>query len=299
MKSFYSRGKLLLSGEYLVLKGARALALPTKLGQTLSFEKKQSSQLIWKSLDKNGLSWFSASFSLDNFSIFKTDNIEVANRLRYILLAVRHQNPIFLNLSGGNVTTRLEFDRYWGLGTSSTLIVNLAKWAGVNPYTLLNETFGGSGYDIACASAEKALFYTSGKKTPKIEDSNFDPKFKNSLYFVYLNQKKNSHQAVKEFMERDINDGEINRANELSMLISVSKSLSEFELLLSEHERFIGQLLSIEPIKEKYFKNFSGAIKSLGAWGGDFILATGNSNTPNYFMGKGFSKVFKYDDLIN
>ena len=60
MESFYSRGKLLLSGEYLVLKGARALALPTKLGQTLSFEKKQSSQLIWKSLDKNGLSWFSA-----------------------------------------------------------------------------------------------------------------------------------------------------------------------------------------------------------------------------------------------
>ena len=137
------------------------------------------------------------------------------------------------------------------------------------------------------------------KKTPKIEDCDFDPNFKNALYFVYLNQKKNSNQAVKDFMEKNINDGEINRANELSMLISGSKSLSEFELLLSEHERFIGQLLSIEPIKEKCFKDFNGAIKSLGAWGGDFILATGDSKTPNYFREKGFSTVFKYDDLIN
>jgi mevalonate kinase len=298
MKSFYSRGKLLLSAEYLVLKGARALALPCKLGQTLSFEKKPSRQLLWKSLDKNGVPWFNASFLVDDFSLIKTDNTEVADRLRHILLMIRYQNPIFLKLSGGNVITRLEFDRYWGLGTSSTLIVNLANWASVNPYALLKETFGGSGYDIACASAEKALIYSCKMERPEIEDSDFDPKFKNALYFVYLNQKKYSRQAVKEFMKKDINDREITRANELSLLISTSESLSEFELLLWEHERFIGQLLSIEPIKEKYFKDFKGAVKSLGAWGGDFILATGDSNTPNYFKDKGYSTIFTYDELI-
>jgi mevalonate kinase len=298
MKSFYSRGKLLLSAEYLVLKGARALALPCKLGQTLSFEKKPSRQLIWKSLDKKGMPWFNASFLVDDFSLIKTDNTEVADRLRHILLMIRYQNPIFLKLSGGNVITRLEFDRYWGLGTSSTLIVNLANWASVNPYALLKETFGGSGYDIACASAEKALIYSCKMERPEIEDSDFDPKFKNALYFVYLNQKKYSRQAVKEFMKKDINDREITRANELSLLISTSESLSEFELLLWEHERFIGQLLSIEPIKEKYFKDFKGAVKSLGAWGGDFILATGDSSTPNYFKDKGYSTIFTYDELI-
>ena len=298
MKSFYSRGKLLLSAEYLVLKGARALALPCKLGQTLSFEKKPSRQLIWKSLDKKGVPWFNASFLVDDFSLIKTDNTEVADRLRHILLMIRYQNPIFLKLSGGNVITRLEFDRYWGLGTSSTLIANLANWASVNPYALLKETFGGSGYDIACASAEKALIYSCKMERPEIEDSDFDPKFKNALYFVYLNQKKYSRQAVKEFMKKDINDREITRANELSLLISTSESLSEFELLLWEHERFIGQLLSIEPIKEKYFKDFKGAVKSLGAWGGDFILATGDSSTPNYFKDKGYSTIFTYDELI-
>ena len=298
MKSFYSRGKLLLSAEYLVLKGARALALPCKLGQTLSFEKKPSRQLIWKSLDKKGVPWFNASFLVDDFSLIKTDNTEVADRLRHILLMIRYQNPIFLKLSGGNVITRLEFDRYWGLGTSSTLIANLANWASVNPYALLKETFGGSGYDIACASAKKALIYSCKMERPEIEDSDFDPKFKNALYFVYLNQKKYSRQAVKEFMKKDINDREITRANELSLLISTSESLSEFELLLWEHERFIGQLLSIEPIKEKYFKDFKGAVKSLGAWGGDFILATGDSSTPNYFKDKGYSTIFTYDELI-
>jgi mevalonate kinase len=298
MKSFYSHGKLLLTAEYLVLKGARALALPSKLGQTLSFEKKPSRQLIWKSLDKNGVPWFNACFLVDDFTLIKTDNTEIADRLRHLLLAIRYQNPIFLKLSGGNVITRLEFERYWGLGTSSTLILNLAKWAGINPYALLNETFGGSGYDIACANAKKALLYSWKMERPEIEDCDFDPNFKNALYFVYLNQKINSRQAVKEFMEKDINDREISRANELTLLISTSQSLSEFELLLWEHERFIGQLLSIEPIKEKCFKDFKGAVKSLGAWGGDFILATGDSSTPNYFKGKGYSTVFTYDELI-
>ena len=57
---------------------------------------------------------------------------------------------------------RLPPSRVWPIlnRTSSTLIANLAKWSNVDPYILLSETFGGSGYDIACASAKKALFIT-------------------------------------------------------------------------------------------------------------------------------------------
>jgi hypothetical protein len=35
-KTFYSNGKLLITGEYLILDGAKGLALPTKMGQNLS-----------------------------------------------------------------------------------------------------------------------------------------------------------------------------------------------------------------------------------------------------------------------
>ncbi len=38
MTTFRSNGKLLLTAEYLVLDGARAIALPTKLGQSLTVE---------------------------------------------------------------------------------------------------------------------------------------------------------------------------------------------------------------------------------------------------------------------
>ena len=36
---YYSCGKLLITAEYLVLKGAKGLAIPTKYGQKLSIKK--------------------------------------------------------------------------------------------------------------------------------------------------------------------------------------------------------------------------------------------------------------------
>tara|TARA_X000000950_G_scaffold66349_2_gene81711 strand:- start:7785 stop:8684 length:900 start_codon:yes stop_codon:yes gene_type:complete len=298
MNSFYSHGKLLLSAEYMVLKGARALAVPCKLGQSLSFEEDSGTILKWNSLDKTGRSWFNAEFSIIDFSLIKTNNLEIAKRLNSILIAIRKQNKEFIKVSGGEVITRLEFNREWGLGTSSTLIANLSKWAGVNPYILLDETFRGSGYDIACASAGKPLFYTRGINTPKVESCDFNPTFKSALYFVYLNQKKNSREAVEEFMQKEIKKKDIVKINELSSQMAGAKSLKNFDRVLKEHESFVGQLMSIQPIKEKQFKDFSGEIKSLGAWGGDFILATGDSNTPEYFSAKGFPTVFGYDELI-
>ena len=35
MKEFHANGKLLLTGEYAVLDGAKAIGLPTKRGQSL------------------------------------------------------------------------------------------------------------------------------------------------------------------------------------------------------------------------------------------------------------------------
>ena len=36
-------------------------------------------------------------------------------------------------------------------------------------------------------------------------------------------------------------------------------------------------------IKENAFSDYFGQVKSLGAWGGDFVLVTGNEDTPSIF----------------
>ncbi|PIZ07449.1 MAG: GHMP kinase, partial [Flavobacteriaceae bacterium CG_4_10_14_0_8_um_filter_34_31] len=46
--TFYGNGKLLLTSEYLVLDGAKALAIPTKYGQYLEVEKLSEKVLLWK-----------------------------------------------------------------------------------------------------------------------------------------------------------------------------------------------------------------------------------------------------------
>ena len=54
-----------------------------------------------------------------------------------------------------------------------------------------------------------------------------------------------------------------------------------------------------EKIKDKLFNDFNGEIKSLGAWGGDFILASSNeSETETYFKNKGFNFIVEFDKLI-
>ena len=59
---YYSNGKLLLTGEYVVLDGATALAVPTKFGQDLIIKSIQEPELIWGSFTNTGECWFEAIF---------------------------------------------------------------------------------------------------------------------------------------------------------------------------------------------------------------------------------------------
>ena len=288
MTKYYSHGKLLLTGEYMVLRGAEALAIPSKMGQLLEFESNDSKTLKWESWDHKNQLWFSASLDILNFSISDTSDADIASRLVQIFKAVRTQNKDFLKETGGRVKTHLEFDRHWGLGTSSTLISNLAQWSQTNPYTLIQNSFGGSGYDIACATAKSPLIYRRGASDPYIETCEFDPPFKSNLYFVYLNQKKNSREAVAQFKKQNISEEQIAYASRLTRAIIKANTLGEFEQILNEHESFVAKILGVLPVKEKQFPDFRGAIKSLGAWGGDFILATGDKHTSKYFKKKRF-----------
>lgn len=282
----------------MVLRGSDALAVPTKMGQSLKFESNDSKILKWESWDSKNQLWFNATLNLEDFCISNTNDSQIGISLVQILKAVRDLNSNFLREKGGTVKTHLEFDRYWGLGTSSTLISNLANWSEVDPYKLLQNSFGGSGYDIACATAKSPLVFSKKLFEPHVEICEFDPPFKSNLFFVYLNQKKNSREAIEAFKKQNIGEDQIAYASKLTRSVIKAHSLIEFEQILNEHEDFISKILSVVPVKEKLFSDFQGSIKSLGAWGGDFVLATGNKHTPEYFKNKGFNVVMTYEEMV-
>ena len=298
MEKYHSHGKLLISGEYLVLKGGLALAVPCNKGQSLIYDSSKEKELQWESYDEKGSVWFKATFSIMDFDIIATDQTDIAKRLRSVLKEVRKQNSTFILQKGGRVKTVLEFDRQWGLGTSSTLISNIAQWSNTNPYELLKQTTGGSGYDIACAQAKSPLLFSNKNQTPKVESCEFNPSFKDQLFFVYLNQKKDSSEAVKRFSDIKITEKQLDFFSDLSLKMLKSNELKKFEKLIETHETQLGQILKIKPVKEVLFPDYSGSIKSLGAWGGDFILVTGNDNTISYFKNKGYKTVLKYSEMV-
>ncbi|MFL1013071.1 GYDIA family GHMP kinase [Flavisericum labens] len=300
MKNFKSNGKLLITGEYVVLDGALSIAVPTKFGQSLSIEPIDNPKIFWKSLDEKGEVWFENEFFLNKTILTKNSANDVSKRLIQILNAVKTLNPSFLNHSEGyKVITKLDFPKNWGLGTSSTLINNIAKWANIDAYQLLDKTFGGSGYDIACAQNNSAITYQIKNNTPTINLIDFNPEFKGHLYFIHLNKKQNSREGIKHYHANKGNSKEIiKQINELTEKTIAAKSLAEFESLLQLHEVLIGKITNQTPVKHLLFKDFNGAIKSLGAWGGDFILATSTTDPTTYFKTKGFNTVIPYCDMV-
>ncbi|MGB2129263.1 MAG: GYDIA family GHMP kinase [Flavicella sp.] len=298
MKRFYSNGKLLITGEYAVLDGALALALPTKFGQSLEVSTLDVPSIIWESFSVEKNLWFQAEIEIDELHRHSDD--KRITTLKKILREAMQMNPQFLSDGkGAFVQTFLTFPNNWGLGTSSTLINNIAQWAEVDAFELLHNSFGGSGYDIACAQNNSPIHYQLDGVRPNVTTVSFSPDFKEQLFFVYLNQKQDSKEGIQLYrgVETDKNDfcGAI---TELTKKLSETKSLGEFQDLLKTHETTVGSLLNITPLQESVFHDFNGALKSLGAWGGDFILVAGDKNTPKYFEERGFDTVLSYSDMI-
>ena len=317
---YHSNGKFLLTGEYLVLKGALALAVPLKLGQTLSVETFPETSLQWDAYQPDGL-WFSVTLNSQTLDIIDGTDPSKAEKLAHILKAVEQLNPTAIK-DGLHFETRLDFDPNWGLGSSSTLIANLARWAEVDPYELLQLTFGGSGYDIACATAERPIYYqlsttestlrqAQGPKTvgpvetpkPIVESVDFNPPFAEHLFFIYQGQKQSSSKEIKAFLEKtnpvDL-EKDIDAVSEISRAVPKCQNLEEFGLLMQCHERIIARCIGQTPV-QKRFPDFEGTLKSLGAWGGDFILAATEwteGQVKDYFKKYCLAVVFGYNDLV-
>jgi mevalonate kinase len=300
---FFSRGKILLTGEYLVLFGARALAVPSKLGQYLTVSEKAGMGTVHINSTINEQPWFSCMFRYPGFKVIESNNEHVSSFVRDLLLAADEMKPgHFGKDKGVELSSSLEFDTRWGLGSSSSLISNLAYWMDIDPYELFWKVSPGSGYDIACARASKPLIYTLVDSNPKIEPKDFNPVFRDKLYFVYLGKKQDSQSEVRKFHDQVKPDNDvINKISAMSESLLKVDDLDHFEEIVVEHEAVMSEFLGIEPVKHSRFPGFKGVVKSLGAWGGDFVLATWRETEEelrNYFNKRGLHLIFRYDDLI-
>ncbi|WMI64233.1 GYDIA family GHMP kinase [Aestuariibaculum sp. YM273] len=300
MQQFYSNGKLLISGEYVVLDGAKALALPTKFGQSLIVTPLDDPKLIWKSYNSDTSLWFEGTFEIENGKLKPNQNNETSDRIIQIIQAAKTLNPDFLcSNQGYTISTALTFPKNWGLGTSSTLINNIADWAKIDAFELLKNTFGGSGYDIACAQNNNPITYQRTPNGIQVNTLVFSPEFKEHIYFVYLNEKQNSREGIATYNSNKSNiEPVISEINAITSQLISCTSLTSFEDLLTQHEAIISKVTKQQPVKDRLFPDFNGVIKSLGAWGGDFVLVTSEDNPTAYFKEKGYHTIISYSDMI-
>lgn len=301
-QTFYSNGKLLITGEYLVLDGAKAFALPTKFGQNLIIEETEGQIIHWKSVDRDGSIWFEDTIPF--LSIVRKERFDDAKNIKNTLIEILHEaylmnTDFIISSKGYTIRTELTFPKFWGLGTSSTLINNIAQWLEIDAFELLKRSFGGSGYDLACAQNNSPILYQLVNENPVVEKVNFNPDFTDKIFFVYLNKKQNSKSAIASYYGQQVNvQNTLETINSITKRVIEAITLKEFALAIQNHEIELSNILELPTVKEALFPEFDGVIKSLGAWGGDFVMCISIKNPTDYFMAKGFDTVIPYGEMI-
>ena len=301
-QAYFSHGKLLLSGEFLVLEGATALAVPLKKGQHLNIhDSKDPGILIWVS--KHGKDkWFECRYHLRELEIIQSTDKARAEFIRKILISGIKNNHLFSNeLEGKSVEAALDFNPAWGWGSSSTLISNIAFWSETNPFDLFFDTQEGSGYDIACARASSPILYAMNRNTPSITEVKLKKAVTPYIYFVYLGHKQSTADGIRLYRQSRVFDKmDIQGITEISLEMVKATDLEDFNALIKEHEKIIGKVIQKKPVKQELFSDFPGEVKSLGTWGGDFVMMTFEGDEQeliDYLRQRKLDKLFSYREI--
>ena len=302
LQTFSANAKLLLSGEYLLLKGALALAVPLKFRQLIRIQKGEDAILKWKAEDCNGV-WFQSEIEMPFYRIISSSDINIAENLITLLKAAAELNHEFLNeCSSKNVSCFLDWDHKWGLGSSSSLIVLVSKWAQIDAFEMHRLVSSGSGYDVFCSASASPILFSLKNDVPKVEYVNFQPPFADNLYFVYLQNKQSSSSAVKSFLNQSNTDeNAIREVTEITTQMLKVQTLQEFMTLVSRHELIISETINMIPVRERLFDDFEGVVKSLGAWGGDFVMVATTleeEKVKKYFADKGYPVIFAWNQML-
>ena len=284
------------------MEGAKALAVPLKLGQRLTVKNIDENQLIWEAKSPIGL-WFKTILKLPTLEVLETNNQIFSNRLVLLLKNAKELSKHFLNnINGVSVETELGFNPEFGFGSSSTLVFCVSKWANVNPYLLQQKTFGGSGFDIACADAKGPITFQRIGEDIEINNVELSPKITNNLFLVYLGKKQQTSRSIKSFKKNAVfTNSDVDRITAITNEVVKAESIEDFEALLTEHEQLMSSILQIPTIKSNCFPQFVGCVKSLGAWGGDFVLISSRNSKQEIsqqMKSLGFNIVFSYSELV-
>jgi hypothetical protein len=260
--------------------------------------------LHWMARNHQGDMWLEVQLEMPGLALLTSSDDQAGKRLSELFQAICELRPDFAEtITPSLFQTRLEFPNAWGLGTSSTLVSLLAEWAKVDSFALLQKTFGGSGYDLACARAAGPLLYRLRDQCAHWVEIPFQPAFRDQLFFVYLGNKQNSREGIQHYRtrQRGQDPNRIRTFDRLSWAMASASTLDDFEAAIREHEIRLSKLLEMPRVKERFFEDYSGEVKSLGAWGGDFVMATARGSeeeTRAYFRNKGFPTIFRADELL-
>ena len=300
--SFRGSGKLLISGEYVILEGATGLAIPVRYGQNLDvWMSEDAEELLWQSEDMYEMLWFEARINKSNLSVISTNNSTIAGSLTSVMKFIKDLNPAWWK-QVQRLKFKIDFPKQWGLGTSSTMIYTLSEASGLDPYEMLRATFGGSGYDIACASANAPILYSRNEfGQAELEAIPFEPIKSDQFAFVYLGNKADTAASISYFKSLGkVPNSLIDEISDISTSLTKARSHEYMIELLQRHEYLIGTYLKIEPVQKRLFTDFKGVVKSLGAWGGDFVcvLSEDPMDDYSYFYNKGYYNVFPFKKMI-
>ena len=300
MGQLFSPGKLLITSEYAVLDGALALALPTKLGQYFFYKEENNGQnLVYWSAFHQDVLWLSVVINYQNWEILETNNPQAADFVMKVLKNVQKMSSKkFQTKESYQLSTNLQFPSNYGLGSSSTLMNNIADWADIDPYELNEESLGGSGYDIAVAHEKSAILYELTSETRKIQKVEFSPNFKDELIFVHLNQKQDSREGIQLYKAKEKSSQLIQDLSLITKKVLQTNHLSDFDQLMRIHELELSKFLGLKTVKDQYFSDCPVFVKSLGAWGGDFIMSSKFNDFEQYFSNLGFNTIFDFAEII-
>lgn len=274
-RSFIARGKLLLTAEYVVLDGVPAVAVPTHLGQRMVVTEEMGLPFLsWTARAYDGSIWLEGSLerTSDGWSSKEQNTSSGLVRLSELLRAAEHLRGT--PLPGGSVETFLEFPNDYGWGSSSTLIALVAQWADVDALALHFATQNGSGYDAVCALSSGPIRYTrTGPASAQWGPVSLAHWPHSTLYLVHLGSKQRSEQDVVRYRSLTSDPHLIAAVGKASENLLRASSPQKWSDAARAHEAAVSRVLGREPVGTTHFSSYPHAVKSLGAWGGDFVLA--------------------------
>ncbi len=318
MQSFYAPGKILLVGEYTVIKGFEGLAVPVKSGQWMDVWEFDSpgnaeDRFIFNALDSRGASWFSESFDISNL---KSNSLET-NAVKSNVADENFENneshlskllalvPESFWKSGKSYRfeTRLEFDRSSGLGSSSTFVQLMSNYFKLDPFQVQDLVFGGSGYDVAIAAVQKPLIYWRNEQGVHFRQWKLNSELTKDWKVVFLGNKVNSRTSTSQVsdMLEDLSNDE-NYRMQIQKIIEIVRDAQELMALetgIEMYQMFLSQLLGmVTPYTYFGVKPLPrGVCKWLGAWGGDMLLVNSVVWDAYYSLWNG-CEVKNWNDLV-